>query len=325
LLLNNPQSMLLKASINIYGGKMTITNKHNLPEGFVKAVSTEKHNVPGSLSATTLIQGVKQIILTDRYWDLLEDDVSDRIWAIFGSAVHHVLESEGENTFPEQEMSYQVADIKVTGKIDNYDMKHGLIDDYKTASVTKVMFGDFTDWYLQGMIYAWLLRKNGFNAERCRFIALLKDHNKMDAMRDSQYPKNPVHVHEYPVTPQGLFKIGIYIKNKVDEYKRCLLLSDDDIPPCAPEERWDRPPKYAVMKNGVKRAVRLFDTQEEADQLAGAKGEGYCVVFRKGESIRCQSYCLCRRFCNPAPKLQVPPWKRQISAILAYPWQRNDI
>jgi hypothetical protein len=75
---------------------MIITNKLNLPEGFVKAVSTEKHNAEGCLSATTLIQGVKQIILTDRYWDMLVDDVSDRLWAIWGAAVHSLLESEGE-------------------------------------------------------------------------------------------------------------------------------------------------------------------------------------------------------------------------------------
>jgi len=277
---------------------MKITNKLNLPAGFVKAVSTEKHNAPGSLSATTLIQGVKQIILMDRYWDVLVDDVSDRIWAIFGSAVHLILQSEGENNFIEQKMDFQIGDITVTGQIDNYDMKHGLIDDYKTASVVKVKFGDFKDWYLQGMIYAWLLRRNGFKAERCRFITLLKDYSRTDAMRERQYPENPVFVYEFPVTQQGLFKIGIFIRNKVDEYKRCLSLPDNDIPPCSPEERWDRPPKYAVMKNGAKKAVRLFDTEEEAVQLAGTKGEGHNVVFRKGESIRCQSYCLCRRFCN---------------------------
>jgi len=285
---------------------MKITNKLNLPTGFVKAVSTEKHNAPGSLSATTLIQGVKQIILMERYWDVLVDDVSDRIWAIFGTAVHSILQTEGEYNFTEQEMSFKIGDITVTGQIDNYDMKHGLIDDYKTASVVKVKFGDFNDWYLQGMIYAWLLRKNGFKVERCRFIALLKDHSKTDAMRERQYPENPVYVYEFPVTQQGLFKIGIYIRNKVDEYKRCLLLPDNDIPPCSPEERWDRPPKYAVMKKGVKRAVRLFDTEEEAVELVGVKGEDHYVVSRKGESIRCQSYCLCRRFCNFCQENTVP-------------------
>ena len=80
---------------------MKITNKYNLPYGFVKAVSTERHNAENCISATTLLQGVKQIILTDRHWNELEDDVSERIWAIFGSAVHLLMESEGENEFIE--------------------------------------------------------------------------------------------------------------------------------------------------------------------------------------------------------------------------------
>jgi hypothetical protein len=277
---------------------MKITNKLNLPAGFVKAVSPEKHNAEGSLSATTLIQGVKQIILMDRHWDSLEDDVSNRIWAIFGQAVHSLLESEGENDFTEQQMSYPVGDITVTGRIDNYDMKNGVIGDYKTASVVKVKFGDFSEWYLQGMIYAWLLTKNKFPVKSCRFFALLKDHSKTEASRDHQYPKDPVYVYEFQVTPQGLFKIGVYIKDKVNEYKRCLSLDDDAVPPCTPEERWDRPTKFAVMRDGLKRAVRLFDDRETAEQLAAEKGKGHYVEHRPGESIRCQSFCLCCRFCN---------------------------
>jgi len=277
---------------------MRITNRLNLPEGFVKAVSPEKHNAPGSLSATTLIQGIKQIILTERHWDELEDDVSDRIWAIFGTAVHSLMESEGEHDFTEQRMAYQIDGITVTGTIDNYDMQHGIICDYKTASVTKIKFGDFSDWHTQGMIYAWLLNKNRFPVNKCRFIALLKDHSKTEAERDYQYPKEPVYIYEFTVTPQALFKIGLFIKSKVSEYQRCIALDDNVIPPCSPEERWDRPPKFAVMKNGMKRAVRLFDKQEEAEQLADEKGSGHYIEFRKGESIRCRSYCLCRRFCN---------------------------
>ena len=277
---------------------MKITNKLNLPEGFVKAVSTEKHNAEGCLSATTLIQGVKQIILTDRYWDRFEEDVSDRIWAIFGSAVHSVLESEGQYDFTEQEMSYKVGNITITGKIDNYNMKNGIICDYKTASVVKVKFADFTDWYLQGMIYAWLLTKNNFPVNKCRFIALLKDHSKTDSLRERDYPKDPVYIYEFPVTPQGLFKIGIFIKNKVAEYKRCISLPDNEIPPCSPEERWERPPKFAVMKDGLKRAVRLFDRRDDADLLAETKGGNHYVEYRQGESIKCRSYCPCNRFCN---------------------------
>ena len=276
---------------------MKITNKLNLPEGFVKAVSTEKYNQPDSLSATTLIQGIKQIILTERHWEELEDDVADRIWAIWGQAVHSLLEIEGENDFTEQKMSFKIGKIAVTGTIDNYDMKHGVICDYKTASINKVRFKDFNDWYLQGMIYAWLLTKNNFPVSRCRFIALLKDHSKSEAMRDYQYPKEPVYIYEFPVTPQALFKIGVFIKNKVDEYQRYNALDDNVIPPCSPVERWERPPKFAVIKNGAKKAFRLFDKKEDANLLAETKSD-YYVEHRPGESIRCQSFCLCCRYCN---------------------------
>jgi hypothetical protein len=292
-------SILLPAGGYLFsGGAMKITNKLNLPAGFVKAVSTERHNADECLSATTLIQGVKQIILTDRHWDELEDDVSDRIWAVFGSAVHSLMESEGENDFAEQRMDYRIDGITVTGCIDNYDMKNGVIVDYKTASVHKVKLNDFNDWYLQGMIYAWLLNKNKFPVKLCRFTALLKDHSKTEAQRDYQYPKAPVYVYEFPVTATGLFRIGLFIKDKVDGYKRCSALADDAVPPCAPEERWDRPPKFAVMKDGLKRAVRLFDEQDAADRLASEKGGGHYVEYRAGDSVRCRSYCLCRRFCS---------------------------
>jgi hypothetical protein len=270
----------------------------NLPAGLAKAVSTERHNAEGCISATTLLHGIKQIVLTERHWDELEDDVSDRVWAVFGTAVHSLLEHEGENDFTEQEMQYKVGDITVTGRIDNYDMANGIICDYKTASVYKVKFGDFNDWYLQGMIYAWLLTRNNFPVKKCRFIALLKDHSKTDAMRDHQYPQNPVYVYEFPVTAESLFKIGAFIRMKVDAYKYHAALSDDDIPPCLPVERWDRPAKYAVKKEGRKTAVRLFDDETEAESLAAEFGKGHYVEHRPGESVKCQSFCLCNKFCN---------------------------
>jgi hypothetical protein len=277
---------------------MKITNNQNLPEGFVKAVSVEKHNAPGSLSATTLIQGLKQVILTDRHWDSLQDDVSERIWAIWGQAVHSLLEHEGESDFTEQELSYPVGSITVTGKIDNYNMATGTICDYKTASINKVRFSDFSEWYLQGMIYAWLLKKNGFDVKHCRFITLLKDHSKSEAVRDRSYPQRPLHVYEFQVTLVGLMKIDSFIKNRIREYESYQSLHDNDIPPCTPEERWEKASKFAVMKQGRKTAVRLFDEKAEAESMAAELGNPHYVEIRQGESKRCNHYCLCCQFCN---------------------------
>jgi hypothetical protein len=148
------------------------------------------------------------------------------------------------------------------------------------------------------MIYAWLLAKNKFPVKRCRFIALLKDHSKTDALRERDYPPDPVFIYEFPVTTMNLFKIEMFLKGKVREYKHCIALKDDAIPPCTSEERWERPPKFAVMKTGQKRAVRLFDKREDADLFIQTKGENHYVEFRRGDSIRCRSFCLCKSFCN---------------------------
>lgn len=277
---------------------MVITNRMDLPEGLVKAVSTQRHNDPGSISATTLLKGIKEIILTDRHWDQLEDDASNRVWAVLGTAVHALLEHEGENDFTEQSMSAEMHSIKITGRIDNYDMKSGTVTDYKTATVWKIKFQDFDDWYKQGMIYAWLLYKNGFFIKRCRFVVLLKDHSKNEAKRDPGYPPGPVYTYEFDVTPERLAEIESFIVGRVAKYRQCVPLKDDAIPPCSPEERWEKPAKYAVKKEGRKTAVRVMDTPEEAEKLAADLGKGHYVETRPGESVKCQGYCSCCEFCN---------------------------
>jgi hypothetical protein len=269
-----------------------------LPEGMVKAVSPNRHNKPGSLSATTLLNGIKQIVLTERHWDEIEEDVSDRFWAILGTAVHSLLEHEGDNEFTEESLSTEVNGIFVTGRIDNYNMETATITDYKTASVWKVIYRNFEDWKKQGMIYAWLLERNNLLIERCRFLALLKDHSKTEARRKSDYPQVPIYLYEFDVTMGDILSIDNFISEKVMGYVHTIGVADDDIPPCTPEERWEKPAKYAVRKEGRKSAVRVLDSKDEAEQMAASLGKGHSVETRPGESVRCMGYCSCREFCN---------------------------
>jgi hypothetical protein len=278
---------------------MKITNKMNLPEAMVKAVSTQRHNKPGELSATTILNGTKHILLTDRHWDELEDDVADRFNAIIGTAVHDLLQKyEGKDEFAEESISFELDGITVTGQIDNYNMREGLISDYKTAKVWKVKFNDYDDWRKQGLIYAWLLHKNGLEAKTCRFIAMLNDHSMREAQRDSSYPQKPMCVYEFQVTEENLAEIETYIKERIAIYKQYMELPDDEIPPCSDKERWSKESKYAVKKEGRKSAVRVFDTKDEADKLAADLGKGHSVEHRPGEQTKCLVYCLCKNFCN---------------------------
>ncbi len=276
---------------------MTITNKLGLPEGFVRACETSQHNEPGSLSATTLLKGIKEIVLTKRHWEELEDDVANRVWAIWGSAVHAILEIETPDTFVEESVSADVNGIKVTGRMDCYDPKNEILYDYKTASVWKVMYREFDDWKKQGLIYAWLLKQSGFGVKKCRFIAMLKDHSKSKAKYDKTYPQAPTFVYEFDVTEKDLAEIGEFIQNKVGFYKLYDLAEDDAIPPCTEAERWAKPTTWAVMKPGRKAAVRLCDTKADAENMASLT-PGLYVEERKGTDGKCPEYCSCCEFCH---------------------------
>lgn len=203
-----------------------------------------------------------------------------------------------KNCFTEEKFSVPVSNSRVTGQVDLYDMEHGIINDWKTASVYKVMKGDFLDWYKQGMTYAWLLKQNGLDVRRCRFIALLKDHSMTKADTDNSYPQAPVYIYEFEVTPEELEQAGERITAKVKDIEAAELLGDDDIAPCTPEERWAEPEKYAVMKNGRKSAVRVFDTLIDAENCAGELGNSHYVETRPAVSRKCGKYCICKDFCN---------------------------
>ena len=277
---------------------MKVSNRLNLPAAFVNAVSTARHNAAGCFSATTLNKGAKEIILTDRHFDEIEVDAADSVWAVWGTAVHALLESQPDNNFHEEYFKVPVSNSFVTGQVDSYDMEHGVINDWKTASVWKVQFNDFKDWRAQGLTYAWLLQQSGLEVKKCRFVALLKDYSKTKAKTDSSYPQSPVFIYEFDVTAADMEETAARILTKVQEIESAYKLDDDAIEPCSAEERWADGEKWAVMKNGRKTAVKVFDNQLDADAMAGEMGNAYYVEHRPAISRKCGEYCNCKDFCN---------------------------
>jgi hypothetical protein len=277
---------------------MKITNKLNLPETLKRFIDPEPHNKPGEFSATTLLKGNKEILLTQRHFDEIEIDIADMIFAIFGSAVHYLLEHEEPETFVEEKVTNSVMGYTITGKMDLYNMATGHIDDYKTAAIWKFIYKDFEDWKKQGLIYGWLLRKNGLPAESVRFIGFLKDHSKRKARYDAGYPQKPVELYEFNITDSDIDEIENYICEKVYSLHADQGKLDDEIEPCTAKERWQKPSKWALMKDGNKKAIKLYDSQDEAESAMAEKGNNYYVQERPEENIKCLDYCACKHFCN---------------------------
>lgn len=280
---------------------MKITNKLGLPTPFVTMASSDYQYTEGRYSATALLKGVREIMLERRHHFEIEQDVSEMIWMIFGQAVHSILEKseESEHQFKEVKLAEEINERIVSGQFDLYDAKTKTLDDYKTCSVWKVIYGDYEDWRLQLLIYAYLLTVAGFPVDKVRVIALMKDHSKAEAGRKDDYPPETVKIIEWKVTEKELANIESYLKAKIEEIKQAEKLPDDELPICSEKERFNSGDKYAIMKKGNKRAVRVLDTEQGAKDWLELNGDDKMYIeVRKGIDKKCIDYCRCNKFCN---------------------------
>ena len=280
---------------------MKITNKNNLPSAFVNLTEDSHPIIPKHYSVTTLLQPTREILLKRRHYDEIEQDVSDMVWLILGSAVHKIMENADKTGFAEMKLETNVCgDYSLTGICDLYNEELHTVEDYKTCSVWKVIHQDFSDWKKQGLMYAWLLRKKGLFVNKLRFHALMKDWSRSDLRisryRNSFYPEHPIWTWEYEITEQDIKDIEEFINTKMQDIIANESKSDNELPICSEEERWNSGTKYAIIKPGNKRAIKVLDNKEEALKMALELDAN--VQERVGEDRKCIDYCLCKEYCN---------------------------
>lgn len=288
---------------------MKLTNHMNLPQPFVSAASSDYQYKPQRYSATAILKGIRQCILERRHDAEIEQDVSDMVWAIFGTAVHGILEGaqETDTQLKENKLVVDMPDgYQLSGIFDLYDDATGTVTDYKTASVWKVNFGkndpkEFEDWRKQLLIYCWMLRQIGFNAHRGEIVALLKDHNKTQA-KLGKHPAHPVFRIGWDFADDEINGCGEWLKERFAQIEAAEQLPDDQLPMCTKEERWGKDDVWAVKKKGVQRATKLHDSKAEAVADAKARtereGKQYEVEYRPGKDSRCLDYCSACHFCD---------------------------
>ncbi len=279
---------------------MKITNNLNLPQPFVEAVNRNYEYKDKRYSVTSILKGNKEIILTRRHFNEMSEDVSDSIWMIFGTAVHKVLEDskEAADELKETKIAYEFSNgYTLSGQQDLYSESLKRITDYKTGSVWKVIFNDWNDYFKQCLYYALLFRKIGFECDNAQIVMLLKDWSKTKAKLDPNYPQHPVYVKQFNFTEEEFEEAEKEIIKKFNEIDSLNNLSDDDIPVCSKEERWATDDKYAVMKKGAKKALKVCETQEEAQSILDS-GKGDYIENRPGEDKKCLEYCSCCKWCS---------------------------
>lgn len=276
-----------------------ITNNMCLPQPFVNAVKSNHRYTPKRYSVTDVLGGTCEAVLKRRHDSDITEDVSQRIWALFGTAVHKVLQ-EAEATESQLQENWLSVPIRGTsyelsGIFDLYDDETKTVTDWKTTGTIKWQKQEFDDYRLQTLIYCWMLRKKGYKAKRGEVVMILRDWSKPKARYEKDYPKCQVQKVGWDFLDDDFKEAEGHIKRWFEEVSEQEKRGDSELMPCSPEKRWHKDDKWAVVKDCVKRATRVLDNEADAISMSEAlrerTGKPYHVEYRKGEDVKCEMYC----------------------------------
>ena len=258
-----------------------------------------------NISVTQLIGSPRVRMMTQKHQEEIVEDVSDRLWAIIGSALHEVVEKGSDDEHQAEERLFvEVDGWRISGGIDLQSMnldedgtRTCAISDYKLTSTFNVM-NPKPDWERQLNCYAHLVRKvKGFEIKRLSINAIMRDWMRARSKTDQNYPQAAMQVIDIPLwSPEAAEQ---YFNERVKIHKDAEALMDwGDTPECTPEERWYSPGQLAVMKDGRKRALKLFEPEQKEEAEEYAKENKATVVERPGQNKKCEDFCAVSEWCS---------------------------
>lgn len=284
---------------------MKVTNNYDLPLVIVRAMERkDKLYNAGKVDAsvTQLIQPVQISVLRRHHFKDLTRDISESFWALLGSSVHSMLElGKEDNQVVEERLFMTIDGFRMSGQLDLQTIEGNEIDiiDYKVTSVYSVTLQDEAkdEWKQQLNLQALLVEANKDKRVRSLHIcAILRDWSGSEAKRSSSYPQSPIMMIPVPIWPKA--DQLEYVRDRIALFRQAEFdhAIGEKLHECSAEERWVRNERWAVMKGTNKRAVRVFDTSEAAEDYADNDRKVFHVVYRPGTSTRC-GYCGVSEWC----------------------------
>jgi hypothetical protein len=288
---------------------MKLTNRFNLPEPFVAAVSSDDYERgTAEYTATELIKPSRIVAYSRKYDAEMTEDASDRVWRFQGQTKHVVLERIAK-THPERyivEERFQATmpgtGAIISGKIDLYDKQDRILYDWKETSVWKFLIGDTEEWECQANINLYLMRQAAHHPVSLMNIAILKDWKAREARfsRKPDYPKCAVHVMPLPMWSIG--QAQDYINKRVEKHRAEAA----NPPVCNKKERWQRDASFAVMRTDRKRAVKLCMSRDQAEAVMmhsmkiapPGDAKKFFIEERAAEPVRCLDFCGVQLQCD---------------------------
>lgn len=280
---------------------MILTNKFGLPDTIVNVLKRPQYSKGDShVSVTELLSPPQIVQLRAKHDAEIEQDASEMVWSLFGTAVHNVLErGKDDHHIVEERIFTDLDGWRISGQIDLQEVyEDGIaIKDYKVTSAWAVQ-AEKQEWHNQLNIYAWLVeRAKGVEVKSLQIVAIIRDWNRRDAVNKEGYPQAPIVTIDIPIwSHQEMESLVLGRLNKHSEASLSVQIGDA-LPECTAEDMWEKPTTYAVKKTGGVRAKRVFNNLPEAQEFL-ATVKDHEIETRQGGRTRCASFCNVSQFCS---------------------------
>ena len=296
---------------------------------FLASDNYEYTDDPNTLSATSLIKPLRQLILSNRV--NVEDATTDLISMVqsrMGSAIHDAIERSWvdnhrgalqilgypakiieririnpqpeeltADTIPiylEQRAQKKVGKYTISGKFDF--VGDGRVEDFKSTSVfTAINNTNDAKYILQGSIYRWL-NPQLITKDEMAIQFIFTDWSAARARSEANYPQQRTQQRLLPL--KSIQETDAFIRNKLALLDQYWDAPEADIPLCTDEDLWRSAPVFKYYKNPYKmsRSTKNFDTQQEAFMRKAEDGNVGVVIEQPGQVTACK-YCAAFSAC----------------------------
>ena len=314
-------------------------NSTNIPLALAVYLASDYYDYnaePNTISATTLLKPLRQIILSARIPQEsgainLVDMVKNRMGAAIHDAIETAWKTNKENAlaalgypkrvidrvvvnptpeeveanpdlipvYMEQRMTRKVGKWTVTGKFDF--VGEGKVQDFKTTSVFTYSNQINAEKYIkQGSIYRWLDPKK-ITDDLMEIHYIFTDWSANRAKGSSTYPQSPTLTQKFNL--MSLEETDHFIKRKLELIEQYWDAPEEDIPHCTDDELWRSDPvwKYYASADAL-RSSKNFNNAAEAYMHMSTKGHKGKVVEFPGTVKACQ-YCSAFAVCSQKDQL----------------------
>ena len=298
---------------------------------FLASDNYDYDSTPNTISATSLMKPVRQIVLPRRIpqgegLPNLLDMVRNRM----GAAIHdgierawtlnHVkamsalgypaklidrvvvnpdrtqLSPDQIPVYLEQRLSKTVGKWRVTGKFDF--VGEGRVQDFKSTTVfTYKNQVNANKYPLQGSIYRWL-DPTLITQDEMDIHYLFTDWKSNMLKSDPNYPAKQTLTQTFKLL--SLSSTEAYIRNKLAEIDKYVDADEADIPYCDDEDLWRSEPIFKYYKSGdttSKRSTKNFDSRPEAVIFMSTQGNIGAIKEVPGQVTACK-YCPAFAICS---------------------------